>query len=125
MTPEEFIASAGPREGEVALLDRMVREIAPNLAPEVVGTMLGYGPYHYRYASGREGDSHRVLLSPRRTGITVHLAAGVYAPVEGANAGVGCLKIRDLARVDLDALKREIERAVKADLPNEAPAQPV
>lgn len=119
MSPEEFIAEAGEREGELATLDALVREIAPELHRDVQGTFLVYGPFRYRYASGREGDWARIALAPRKGGITVHLACGVGAPVRGANPGVGCLKIRDLAKVDLEALRREIARAAVAPLPQE------
>lgn len=119
MTVEELMSSAGDREGELSLLDRMVRETAPDLARKVESTFLAYGPFRYRYATGREGDSARIMISARKGGITLHLACGVGEPVKGANPGVGCLKIRDLAKVDLEALRREIARAATAELSQE------
>ncbi|RYG32687.1 hypothetical protein EON81_20045 [bacterium] len=123
MTVEEFIAGAGSREGELVLLDRMIREVAPDLLPFVSDRFLMYGAFRYRYASGREGDSARIIVAPRRAGITLHLACGNGSPVAGTNPGVGCLKIKDLARIDLDALRRELTRAATAHLPQEHPRE--
>lgn len=108
VTFDEFLAGSGGREGEFALLDRIVREMAPDLDREVLETSVGYGPF--TDLKGR--PSHRVRLAPRRGGVTVHLSEGARVTVAGASPGVGCLKIRDLARVDLDALRREIARSV-------------
>lgn len=54
-TPEAYIdALEEPRRGEIERLHRLIRETLPALAPHVRSGMLGYGEYHYRYASGRE-----------------------------------------------------------------------
>lgn len=105
----------------MTLLDRMIREVAPELPCVVSATTLWYGPFRYRYASGRQGETARIIVAPRRTGITVHLACGIGTPLAGTNAGVGCLKIKDLARVDLDALRGELLRAATVPLPQEDP----
>ena len=119
MSPEEFIRASDSRKEELASLDRMVREIAPDLPRSVQGSFLAYGPFRYRTKSGCEGDWARIGIAPRKAGITVHLACGVGEPVPGTAAGVGCLKIKKLEKVDQEALRREIARAAVSDLPLE------
>ena len=110
MTFEEFLAGAGGREGELALLDRIVREVGPDLEREVLATSVGYG----RFSDRKGREAWRVRLAPRRGGVVVHLSEGAVETVAGASRGVGCLRMRDLARVDLDGLRREIARSVGA-----------
>lgn len=52
-TPAEYIAAVDDkRRSEIAALDALIRKHAPKLEPVIMGGMLGYGPFHYRYASG-------------------------------------------------------------------------
>lgn len=57
-----------PRRHMLERLDAVIRAAAPALEPSLWGDILGYGSYHYRYASGREGDgSLSALPNGRRT----------------------------------------------------------
>jgi hypothetical protein len=49
---------------------------APKLPPFVVYGMLGYGPFHYKYESGREGDGAIICLASQKNYISLHLRAG-------------------------------------------------
>lgn len=75
-------------------------------------SIIGFGAYHYRYATGREGDAPAVAFSPRKAATTIYLADGIDAHTEqlaelGAHTtGVGCLYIKKLEAVDLDVLTR-------------------
>ncbi|WBM80887.1 DUF1801 domain-containing protein [Cryobacterium breve] len=74
-------------------------------------SIVGYGQYHYQYASGREGDACAAGFSPRKAATTIYLANGVGAYTEqlerlgSHTTGVGCLYLKDLATVDLAALE--------------------
>ncbi|WP_037163866.1 DUF1801 domain-containing protein [Rhodococcoides fascians] len=78
-------------------------------------SMVGYGRYHYRYDSGREGDALAVGFSPRRT--TLVLYGLTYAPESQAllnelgkhKPGAGCLYVNKLADVDSAVLEKMIE----------------
>ena len=78
--------------------------------PELRGTIIGFGEYHYRYDSGREGDAPAAAFSPRRQASTIYLLDGVAAHEEALGrlgphtTGVGCLYIKDLDDVDTDVL---------------------
>jgi hypothetical protein len=74
-TPAEYMAQLDePRKSEVAGLDALIRKNAPKLTPFVHSGMLAYGPWHYKYASGREGDGFRIGLASNQNYIfAVHL----------------------------------------------------
>ena len=75
-------------------------------------SIIGFGSYHYRYESGREGDSLRIGFSPRK-GQTVLYGWSSQFDDEAAMArlgkhktGKGCLYIKRLTDIDLDLLEK-------------------
>jgi len=80
-----------PQRAELLKLHALIRKTVPELAPSVTSGGIGYGPYHYRYATGREGDSFIVGLVPRKKSISLYVtgsANGRYL-VEGYAARLG------------------------------------
>lgn len=86
-------------------------------------SIVGFGEYHYKYASGREGDAPAAAFSPRKAASTVYLADGIGAHEQALaglgphTTGVGCLYLKDLDDVDLsvlEAIVRDSYRAVTA-----------
>ena len=83
-------------------------------------SIVGFGTYHYRYASGHEGDSALASFSPRRQHLVIYLV-GEFADRHRAalarlgphQTGKGCLYIKRLADVDLDTLRELIDRSVR------------
>lgn len=73
--------------------------------------IVGFGRYHYRYASGREGDWPAVALSPRKQALTLYLSDGydryaeLLARLGPHTTGRSCLYIKRLSDVDLDVLR--------------------
>jgi hypothetical protein len=88
--------------------------------PEMWGSsIVGFGRYHYKYESGREGDSPITGFSPRKGDLTLYIAMG-FKPVSDLMARLGkhktgkaCLYIKKLDDVDLGVLKRIVEKSVK------------
>ena len=78
-----------------------------------VGT-IGFGTYHYRYDSGREGDGHTIGFYPRKGKITVYVMDGTARYSEllaqlGPHTLTGyCLYLKRLSDVDLAVLERII-----------------
>jgi hypothetical protein len=78
-------------------------------------SMVGYGRYRYRYASGREGEWPVVAFSPRKQSLTLYLTQGaaeygaLLAGLGKHKTGVGCVYINKLADVD-EAVLRELIR---------------
>jgi hypothetical protein len=136
-TPDQFIARVDPaKRDEVATLHALIRKTLPTFAPAVYGAMLGYGAYHYRYASGREGDSYRVAVAPNKSGISVYvnavdvggwLAEQARDGLGRASVGKSCIRIKRLADLDLAAFTALLRRVRAATTPGEvAPsAEPV
>jgi len=85
--------------------------------PRLWGTIVGFGEYHYKYESGREGDSPAAAFAPRKSASTVYLADGIAAHEQELAAlgphttGVGCLYLKDLDDVDLEVLTRIVRRS--------------
>ncbi|MBO3742292.1 DUF1801 domain-containing protein [Actinoplanes flavus] len=73
--------------------------------------IIGFGQYHYRYRTGREGDWPAVGLSPRKQALTLYVSAGFEAYQDLLSrlgphtTGKSCLYLKRLADVDLSVLK--------------------
>jgi hypothetical protein len=81
-------------------------------------SMVGFGSYHYKYASGREGDWFLVGFSPRKRDLTVYIMPGFerYATLLGKlgkhKTGRSCLYLKRLADVDIGVLEQLISDSV-------------
>lgn len=81
-------------------------------------SIVGFGSYHYRYASGREGDFMETGFSPRKQALTLYIMAGfsaypdLLARLGKHSTGKSCLYIKRLADVDLAVLRELVERSV-------------
>ena len=122
----EAVDHPGKRE-DARVLDAMFRRVTGQ-EPAMWGpTIIGYGSYHYKYDSGREGDMCRVGFSPRKARHSLYLVCNCDGPrgseVEAqlhrlgkyAQGNGGCLYVNKLADVDTDVL-RELIRAGLDDL---------
>lgn len=91
-----------------------------NLEPKMWGpAIVGFGSYHYRYESGREGDSPNIAFSPRASSIAIYLS-GNFAERETLldklgkhKTGKGCVHIRSFADIDKKILKKMIANHVQ------------
>lgn len=74
-------------------------------------SIVGFGQYHYRYASGREGDWLLTGFSPRKQALTLYIMAGfdrydgLLKDLGRYKTGKSCLYVKRLDDVDLDTLK--------------------
>ena len=89
-------------------------------APALWGKIVGFGSYHYRYDSGREGDSMAVGFAPRKDRLTLYLMDGFgeYEPLLERlgkhSKGKSCLHVKRLSDVDLDVLRELVGRSYRA-----------
>jgi hypothetical protein len=78
-------------------------------------SIIGFGNYHYRYASGREGDWFVMGISPRKGNISLYFSAGfaennnLLKRLGKHKIGKGCLYIKSLSDIDLTVLEQLIE----------------
>ena len=118
---EDFVASiedARKREDSrqmIALMRGVTGE-----EPVLWGSsLIGFGNYHYRYESGREGDFFLTGFSPRKSAFTVYIMPGLerYAAqlekLGPHRVGKSCLYVRNLEAVDLDVLEEIIRDSVR------------
>ena len=114
----ESVENDRQREDSFALL-QMMQEVTGE-EPRMWGeTMVGFGSYHYKYASGREGDSMLIGFSPRKQNLALYHMAGfdesqaLLGKLGKHKTGSGCLYINKLTDVDMTVLKELVLRAVE------------
>jgi hypothetical protein len=110
------LPDAGRRQDCLALVDLM-RQVT-QAEPRMWGTsIVGFGDYHYKYASGREGDTFIVGFSPRKQALTLYVMGYLEQYPEPLSRlgkykmGKGCLYIKKLQDVDRGALRDLLEQA--------------
>ena len=89
---------------------KMMKQVTKK-EPKMWGpSIIGFGQYHYRYESGREGEMPRLAFSPRKGNTVFYINGGFenYAEIMDRlgkyKTGKGCLYVRSLADVDKAAL---------------------
>ena len=81
-------------------------------------SIVGFGSYHYRYESGREGDFMETGFAARKRAITLYIMAGfseygdLLAKLGKHDTGKSCLYLKRLADVDQAVLREMVERSV-------------
>jgi hypothetical protein len=88
--------------------------------PEMWGeSTVGFGAYHYKYASGREGDWFLTGFSPRAQNLALYIMAGFdqYEALLGRlgkhSTGKSCLYIKKIEDIDADVLEELVKRSVE------------
>ncbi|QDU38689.1 hypothetical protein Mal4_30190 [Maioricimonas rarisocia] len=80
--------------------------------------IIGFGSYHYRYASGREGDWMLIGVSPRKQALSIYLMCEVEAAQKLLNRlgkykmGKSCLYVKKLEDIDLEVLEELIRHSI-------------
>lgn len=100
-------------------LSKMMRAATGARAKMWGSSIVGFGSYHYKYASGQEGDWPLVGYSPRKQNLSIYIMAGfagsdkLLAKLGKHKTGKSCLYIKRLADVDEKVLNTLIEKSVK------------
>jgi hypothetical protein len=110
------VADEQKRRDSFTILELMKQ--VTGLEPRMWGSsIVGFGSYHYRYESGREGDTIVAGFSPRKQNLTLYNMGGferyddLLKQLGKHSTGKGCLYIKRLDDVDLATLKRLIEES--------------
>jgi hypothetical protein len=124
----EAIADPARRADAKALV-KLMREVTGE-EPKMWGpSIIGFGSYHYKYESGREGDMPLAGFSPRKAAIVLYGATragdspALLATLGKHTTGKGCLYIKNLADVDstvLEGLLVESLAEIRARYPSKA-----
>lgn len=105
------------RKKDAFTLLEMMKEITGEQAAMWGDSIVGFGEYHYKYDSGREGDFLMIGFSPRKTSTTLYIMNGFdrYDELLGQlgkhKTGRSCLYITNLKNVDLDILQTLIKES--------------
>ena len=113
----ESVSNKRRREDSLVVKE-MMEEVTGEPA-EMWGTsIVGFGSYHYRYASGREGDFMLIGFAPRKQALTLYIMGGherydeLMAQLGKHRSGSSCVYINKLADVDLAVLRELIAESV-------------
>ena len=123
-TPEEYIEMIDePRRLEIKKLHEFIQKVIPELKPHIMAGMIGYGAYHYKYASGREGDWSIICLASQKNYISVYacavgadekyVAEKYKDKLPKASIGKSCIRFKKVEDIDLAVLKKIILESVK------------
>ncbi|MCR4324745.1 MAG: DUF1801 domain-containing protein [Candidatus Curtissbacteria bacterium] len=94
-----------------------MKKTVPKLKPYIETGMIGYGKYHYKYASGREGEWATIALASQKNYISVYVCGvkdGKYVAeahkddLPKASIGKSCIRFKKTEDIDLDVLKKVI-----------------
>ncbi|WP_313914532.1 DUF1801 domain-containing protein [Tahibacter sp.] len=121
-TLKEFLAGvADPvRRADCATVATLMQQATGEKAVIWGSSIVGFGRYRYRYASGQEGDWPIVGFAPRKNDLTLYIMPGfdtredLLAALGKHKTGKSCLYIKSLAGIDLAVLAQLIERSVEA-----------
>jgi len=114
--PREFIAKVKPEskrkdaETVMTMMERLSGEQPVMWGP----SMIGFGSYHYKYDSGREGDWFLTGFSPRKSNFSLYIMAGfdkyekLMSKLGKYKTGKSCLYVKKLDDIDLDVLEELI-----------------
>ncbi len=118
---EAFLDSVGNvrRREDARWVMNLMKEIS-GWEPEMWGaSIIGFGRYRYKYATGREGDWPRVGLSPRKQNLVLYIMPGfrryddLMARLGKHKTGSSCLYINKLDDVDPDVLAELIRQSLE------------
>lgn len=117
---EKYLAAIAdePRRQDCRDLVKLMTKVSKQ-PPKMWGTsIVGFGSYHYKYESGREGDACLIGFSSRKGDISLYVRAGSEGVAEllgklgKHKLGGGCLYIRKLSDVNARVLERLVARSI-------------
>lgn len=120
-TPAHYIAALpDDRRAAVQTIHRGIIKVAPKLKPFIIYGMIGYGKFHYKYPSGREGDWAIVGLASQKNHLSLYLCCadqkGYLAEQNKARLGkvsVGrsCIRFKKLEDLNLPVAMELVKKA--------------
>lgn len=119
---DEFLKAVedDQRRQDCYALVEMMRDVTGEESKMWGPSIVGFGSYHYKYASGQEGDWLEVGFSPRKRDLSLYLMGGLVSQKELLDklgkhqTGKSCLYVNKLTDVDQAVLRALIEITVKA-----------
>lgn len=125
---KDYLAGLPPEQREtLTLLHKLIVKVVPKPTPAMMTGMgptplIGYGKYHYKYSSGREGDWFLVGLTAAKNNYSLHICAfdgDKYlvernaAKLGKVKAGRSCINFKAIEDLKLDVVTGLLKQAVK------------
>ncbi len=120
-TPEDFLGGIAPaqKQADCFTLLATMKDIT-GTSPKMWGpSIIGFGDYHYKYDSGREGDSFRIGFSPRAQNLSVYIMPGYQdfgdelSRLGKHKMGKSCLYIKRLSDVNENVLREMLVKGLR------------
>lgn len=125
---DDFLASVEPeaKREDARVLDALFRRVTGEEPVMWEPSMIGYGSYHYKYETGREGDMLRSGFSPRKAKHSLYLMGRYCDEATGKKidalldkmgkhkTGASCVYVNKLADIDLDVLEEIVAECWEA-----------
>ena len=121
----QYIAEADEtRQADLARLDELIREVAPELEPTMEFGMMGYGKFHYKYATGREGDWMKLGVANNKRYISLYCCSaderGYVAErykdrLPKADIGKSCVRFKRLSDLDEGVLRDLLRESAEGE----------
>lgn len=111
-----------PRKSDIIKLHKMIQEIAPDLKTSLYGSIIGYGNFHYKSKSGREGEWYVIGLASQKNYISLYICStdgAQYLPekyvdrLPKASIGKSCVRFKSLDDLDEKVLRELIQKGAE------------
>lgn len=122
-TADEYLAGLpDDRRPIVEAVHETILKAVPKLKPRIISGMIGYGRYHYKSKSGREGDWSLVLLANQKNYISLYICAaedGKYLAETNkdrlgkVSVGRSCVRFKKLEDINLDVVTELAKKTEK------------
>lgn len=117
---EDFLSSLPDekKRNDSFKIHELMQEITGDSGKMWGGSIVGYGSYHYKYKSGREGDWFLTGFSPRKQNLSLYIMTGfekyeeLLSDLGKFKTSKGCLYIKKLEDVNIDVLYKLISSSV-------------
>lgn len=118
---EDFLMSIGNEQKKTDCFQvlHLMQEITGKPAKMWGDSIVGFGSYHYKYDSGREGDWFLTGFSPRKQNLSIYIMAG-FSNYEDLLKDLGkykisssCLYIKRIEEINIETLKELIRKSIK------------
>lgn len=112
--------SSEDQKADSRTLTKLMEKVTGKKAVMWGPSIIGFGEYHYKYASGHEGDAPLVAFSPRKDSLSVYLSQQYEAKDElleklgKHKMAKACLSIKKLADVDINILQQMINNSYRS-----------
>lgn len=114
----DFADTEQKKKDSIELI-RLMQE-ASGFEPRMWGpTIVGFGNYHYKYASGHEGDAPLLGFSPRKAAISLYVFTGLeehkhlLEMLGKFKMGKACIYVKKLSDINLDELKKLMQASIR------------